>query len=357
MTDKRVYLYMNLVQVFAGLVIFLLFCTAFYLFSGQDAGMLWSIVITIMKASVLPVAIYVLNYSVLVPHLFFSGRRLLFYLINLIIVLLSVFLAVIFMDMPHEIDIEQLKQQINGFSLFRLLAGSLILKAMLYFCMAVLPIGVRYVTKWSEDREKLEEERRRNTEAELNWLKNQLNPHFLFNTLNNISSLIQIDADKAQESVGQLSELLRYALYESNAAKVRVKDEVEFMQNYIDLMTLRCSDKTKVLIRFDDFDEKVMISPLLFISLLENAFKHGTSGHLDTVVKVDMGMDGDDLVFSCENSLIRRNTTDYSGAGIGLENMNRRLELLYPGTHSYEHFIEEGFYVAVVRIKDICKDA
>ena len=151
---------MNLVQVFAGLVIFLLFCTAFYLFSGQDAGMLWSIVITIMKASVLPVTIYVLNYSVLVPRLFFSGRRLLFYLINLTIVLLSVFLAVIFMDMPNEIDMEQLKQQINGFSLFRLLAGSLILKAMLYFCMAVLPIGVRYVTKWSEDREKLEEERR-----------------------------------------------------------------------------------------------------------------------------------------------------------------------------------------------------
>ena len=353
MTDKRVYLYMNLVQVFAGLVIFLLFCTAFYLFSGQDAGMLWSIVIAIMKASVLPVAIYVLNYSVLVPRLFFSGRRLLFYLINLIIVLLSVFLAVIFMDMPHEIDIEQLKQQINDFSLFRLLAGSLILKAMLYFCMAVLPIGVRYVTKWSEDREKLEEERRRNTEAELNWLKNQLNPHFLFNTLNNISSLIQIDADKAQESVGQLSELLRYALYESNAAKVRVKDEVEFMRNYIDLMALRCSEKTKIQVRFDDFADNAMVSPLLFIPLVENAFKHGTSSHLDSLIRVDMGMDGDDVIFSCENSIVPKKTQDYSGSGVGLENLRRRLELLYPGRHSFESFTEGEIYVVVVRIKNV----
>ena len=174
--------------------------------------------------------------------------------------------------------------------------------------------------------------------------------------MNNISSLVQIDADKAQESIAQLSELLRYALYESNCSKVKASDEVAFMRNYIDLMSLRCSDKTRVEVRFDDFDDSVQISPLLFISLVENAFKHGASAHLDSFVKMEMGMDGDDVIFSCENSIVPKKTQDYSGSGVGLENLRRRLELLYPGRHSFESFTEGEIYVVVVRIKNVRSD-
>jgi LytS/YehU family sensor histidine kinase len=219
--------------------------------------------------------------------------------------------------------------------------------------MIALAVGMRYIIRWYEERKKLEEERRRNAEAELNWLKNQLNPHFLFNTLNNISSLVQIDADKAQGSIAQLSDLLRYALYETNNQKVKVVDEVTFMGNYIALMSLRCSEKTVVDVHFDEFDPSLRISPLLFISLVENAFKHGTSAHHDAFVKIDMGIDGPDLVFSCENSLIPKETKDYSGSGVGIENLRRRLELLYQGDYSYESFVEHGRYVAVVRIKNV----
>ena len=221
--------------------------------------------------------------------------------------------------------------------------------------MVAMPVGLKYVMRWNDEKHKMEEERRRNAEAELTWLKNQLNPHFLFNTLNNISSLTQIDADKAQESIGQFSELLRYALYESNVKKVKLTDETEFMKNYINLMSLRCNEMTLVETRFDSFDESLTISPLLFISLIENAFKHGISSHKDSFVKIDMGLDGNDLVFSCENSIHERASENRSGSGIGLENMLRRLDLLYPDAYTYRQYIEDRTYIAIVRIHKINK--
>ena len=356
MRDKSLNRYLNLIQIFIGLAIFLLFCLAFYLLGGQAAGSIWPIVKMTANATYIPLGLYLLNYIFLVPRLFFQGRKIWFFLSNLAIILTAIFVPLLIMDDSPE-AVEKVKEQLNGLSLIKLLAATIILRIMLYICMIGMAIGMRYVTRWYEARKKLEEERRRNAEAELNWLKNQLNPHFLFNTLNNISSLINIDADRAQDSISQLSELLRYALYESNSAKVKLKDEVEFMRNYIDLMSLRFNRNTRIDVRMDDFGDAAMISPLLFISLVENAFKHGTSAHMDSFIKIDMGMDGNDLVFSCENSMIRRNTADYSGSGVGLENMHRRLELLYPESHSFQHFVENDTYVSIVRIKDICRYA
>lgn len=357
MTEKKMNLYLNLIQVLIGLLVFLLFCFAFFMIGGQVTGSIWPIVKMTANAAVLPVAVYLLNYALLVPRMFFRDRKLRFFLSNIVLVLVAIFIPVLFMDFPKEVDIEQLEQQLNGIKLAKLLAGTVVLRIMLYVCMITLSVGMRYVTRWYEDRKKLEEERRRNTEAELVWLKNQLNPHFLFNTLNNISSLVTVDADKAQESICQLSDLLRYALYESNAAKVKVRDEVGFMRNYIDLMSIRCNAKTRIEVRFDEFEDSAQISPLLFISLVENAFKHGTSAHLDSFVKIDMGMDGRDLVFSCENSITERSAENYSGSGVGLENIRRRLELLYPSSHSYLQYTEDGIYIVIVRIKNVKANA
>lgn len=357
MTEKKMNLYLNLIQVLIGLLVFLLFCFAFFMIGGQVTGSIWPIVKMTANAAVLPVAVYLLNYALLVPRMFFRDRKLRFFLSNIVLVLVAIFIPVLFMDFPKEVDIEQLEQQLNGIKLAKLLAGTVVLRIMLYVCMITLSVGMRYVTRWYEDRKKLEEERRRNTEAELVWLKNQLNPHFLFNTLNNISSLVTVDADKAQESICQLSDLLRYALYESNAAKVKVMDEVVFMRNYIDLMSIRCNAKTRIEVRFDEFEDSAQISPLLFISLVENAFKHGTSAHLDSFVKIDIGMDGRDLVFSCENSIAERSAENYSGSGVGLENIRRRLELLYPSSHSYLQYTEDGIYIVIVRIKNVKANA
>ena len=353
MSHKKINIYVNAVQILFGLSVFLMFCVAFFLLAGKNVGSMGPIVAMTARSAVLPVIIYLLNYCLLVPRLFFRERKLCFFISDVIIVLLAALLPFVFMQKPQAEEIEQLNQQLKEFSLTGLFFGAAIIRIMLYSFMIALAVGMRYIIRWYDEREKLEEERRRNAEAELNWLKNQLNPHFLFNTLNNITSLVQIDADKAQDSIAQLSDLLRYALYESNNQQVKVADEVEFLGNYISLMSLRCSDKTVVEMRFDEFDSSLKISPLLFISLVENAFKHGTSARHNAFVKIDMGMDGADLVFSCENSLIPKETKDYSGSGVGIENLRRRLELLYQGDYSYESFVEHGRYVAVVRIKNV----
>lgn len=265
----------------------------------------------------------------------FSSRKKYFYLINSASILFLIAIPVIKSGFIPEVP-QEVRDAFPNAKFLWIAIGGVVLKIIFYAVMVAMPVGLKYVMRWNDEKHKMEEERRRNAEAELTWLKNQLNPHFLFNTLNNISSLTQIDADKAQESIGQFSELLRYALYESNVKKVKLTDETEFMKNYINLMSLRCNEMTLVETRFDSFDESLTISPLLFISLIENAFKHGISSHKDSFVKIDMGLDGNDLVFSCENSIHERASENRSGSGIGLENMLRRLDLLYPDAYTWQ---------------------
>ena len=316
-------------------------------------GALW--VFKIMVKLVFPTfVVYILNYCLLVPKLVYARKLILFIIANLFLLAANFFINFYHDGWINTIP-EQLPEEVSKSIITAGFTGFVALVLLFQVMVTMLAIGMRYIIKWNDEKHKMEEERRRNAEAELTWLKNQLNPHFLFNTLNNISSLTQIDADKAQESIGQFSELLRYALYESNVKKVKLTDETEFMKNYINLMSLRCNEMTLVETRFDSFDESLIISPLLFISLIENAFKHGISSHKDSFVKIDMGLDGNDLVFSCENSIHERTSENRSGSGIGLENMLRRLDLLYPDAYTYRQYIEDRTYIAIVRIHKINK--
>lgn len=191
-----------------------------------------------------------------------------------------------------------------------------------------------------------------NAEAELAWLKNQLNPHFLFNTLNNISSLVQIDQDTAQERIGQLSDLLRYTLYESNHELVPVEGEIEFMSNYIELMRLRCNELATVEVDLRIPPKPMRIVPLLFISLIENAFKHGVNSRKSSFVRIRFKAEGDDLVFTCENSDHPKPDVNRSGSGIGLENLRRRLDLAYPGRYRYDQALRENSYFVQITLRD-----
>jgi sensor histidine kinase YesM len=182
-------------------------------------------------------------------------------------------------------------------------------------------------------------------EAELAWLKNQINPHFLFNTLNNISSLAQIDGDETQEAIMQLSDLLRYAMYETNKPKVPLEGEVEFMRNYIELMKLRCNEMTKVKFETSIENREVLVAPLIFISLVENAFKHGANSNALATIDISLVQQDGTLVFTCDNTNNPKPTKDRSGSGIGLENTRRRFNLLYAGRYQWEQTItSENIY-------------
>ena len=184
------------------------------------------------------------------------------------------------------------------------------------------------------------------------WLKNQINPHFLFNTLNNISSLAQIDGEETQEAIMQLSDLLRYAMYETNRSKVRLDGEVEFMRNYIDLMKLRCNEMTTVNCQFLIINSQLEVAPLLFISLIENAFKHGMNSNAPATIDIHLEQQNETLIFNCDNTNNPKPTKDRSGSGIGLENTRRRLDLLYPCRYTWEQTITpENIYHVKISIR------
>ena len=301
---------------------------------------------------ILPLFIlYGLNYYFLVPKFLHGGKDKVkwFYICN--ILLLLAFNLYRFMSRGPMVVPEEVVSQIGKRNVWAFFLGSIIAQVFFQVLMILLAVGLRHVMRQNDREMKFEEERRKTAEAELTWLKHQLNPHFLFNTLNNISSLTQIDPDKAQESIGQLSDLLRYALYDSEAEKVQLSSEIEFMDNYIDLMALRCNEMTKVEKDLEAPSRPVEVAPLLFISLVENAFKHGVNARHPSFVKVAMRMDGDDLVFTCDNSLFEKQGTDRIGSGIGLENMKRRLELLYPGRYTYEQNATDDTYHVKVTLK------
>ena len=157
------------------------------------------------------------------------------------------------------------------------------------------------------------------------WLKNQLNPHFLFNTLNNISSLTQIDADEAQNSIGELSDLLRYALYENATKRGPLSGEIDFMKNYISLMALRCDKNVKITTHFDTSNTALTIAPMLFLSPIENAFKHGVSNGKPSFIDISLTEDKGLVLFSCQNSNYPKGNCDRSGSGIGTENYAQTL--------------------------------
>ena len=216
--------------------------------------------------------------------------------------------------------------------------------------IAAIAIGIRHFIRVRQIKQQLQDEKAKNTEAELAWLKSQINPHFLFNTLNNISSLTQINPDAAQDAIAQLSDLLRYAMYETNKKTVPIQGEVEFMRNYIALMELRCNEKTEVTTTFD-VGQNMEIAPLLFISLIENAFKHGVSSNRPSKIDINLLQNDDELVFSCDNTNYPKDDADRSGSGIGLENTRRRLDLMYANRYKWEQTLEGEMYHIKIILK------
>ena len=264
--------------------------------------------------------VYLLNFYLCVPLLWFRHCYWLFGLSNAVLILACNF-HLYFKNLGSLPDIYR-----AGYSSF-------LIVALVVNLMAIgIAISIRYVMRRSEKKQK-------EVEAELAWLKNQINPHFLFNTLNNISSLTQIDADEAQDAVMQLSDLLRYAMYETNKPKVPLDGEVEFLRNYIELMKLRCNEMTTVGTEIEVADRNMEVAPLLFISLVENAFKHGMNSNAPATINISLKQKDGMLVFSSDNTNDPKPTKDRSGSGIGLENTRRRLDLLYQGRYQWEQTI------------------
>lgn len=186
-------------------------------------------------------------------------------------------------------------------------------------------------------------------QADLTQLRYQLQPHFFFNALNNIYSLIEFDPQKAQQSVHSLSKLMRHFMQNSDQKQISLAEEVDFLQQYISLMQLRLTNKTTVQVDFPKQVPQLTIAPLLFISLVENAFKHGVSATNTTILSFSLRVEGDTIIFRSENTKIPTQESLYS-SGIGIDNLKKRLTLLYPERHQYTIEEKEGKYIAQLTI-------
>ncbi len=187
--------------------------------------------------------------------------------------------------------------------------------------------------------------------AELKLLKSQINPHFLFNTLNNLYVLTLNNSDQAPGMISKLSELMSYMLYDSNQSEVPLDMEIQYIKNYIDLEKIRYGNRLEVLLRIYKDPKGIMIAPLLILPLVENSFKHGARHQLEAGwIHIDIDLQENILIIKVENSKPEYETMPAQQSGIGLSNAKKRLDHLYPNRHSLSLYDETDTYLAVLRL-------
>ncbi|HEX8060476.1 MAG TPA: histidine kinase [Cyclobacteriaceae bacterium] len=213
----------------------------------------------------------------------------------------------------------------------------------------VIFVGMlRFAKDWFELEAKKKELENEKLTAELNFLKEQINPHFLFNTLNNLYYLAYTKSDNTTEVIAKLSQMMRYMIYESNSPLVDLNKEIEYMQNYVSLERLRLNNQIPIEFIVEGTPAGTKVAPLILITFLENAFKHGVSGdNKNAWVKLSIALSGKNCIYTVENSKINGVHSDHAGkSGIGLQNVKRRLELTYPEKYDLEvKDLSDRYYV------------
>jgi len=208
-----------------------------------------------------------------------------------------------------------------------------ILFTLIYSLIAILMVGfniaIRLIFQSFRDEERMKELEREKLRTELQYLKYQMNPHFFMNTLNNIHALVDIDTEKARSSIIELSKLMRYVLYESNNTMISLAKELQFQDNYVTLMKLRFINKVHIEIDVPESIPDVQVPPLLFITFIENAFKHGISYQKDSFIKLKLQIDeaNNKIIYYSSNSNWKK--VEDKHHGIGLDNVKQRLNLIY----------------------------
>ena len=189
-------------------------------------------------------------------------------------------------------------------------------------------------------------------DTEIKFLKSQVNPHFLFNTLNNLFSMAQKKGnDDLADGISKLSGMMRYMIYESNEENVPLKKEIEYLDNCILLNKLRyADDEVKVVFNYPKQTEGIFIAPMLFIPFVENAFKHGVAIGQSSEIDISIAVANEQLIFRCENTIYSIKKMDDEKSGIGLENVKRRLDLVYRGMYGLFIKTDDNRYIVNLRI-------
>ena len=209
-----------------------------------------------------------------------------------------------------------------------------IVAVIVLILMLGMNLGVKLYFKQRNDQHLMAELERKNLQQQLEYLRYQINPHFFMNTLNNIHALVDIDPEKAKQTILELSKMMRFVLYEGNKKSVPLDREIAFLQNYITLMKLRYTDKVRITFSTPEQQPNKEVPPLLFITFVENAFKHGVSYRQESFIDIKLATEADKLAFTCRNSRIPASEDKHGG--VGLANVRQRLDLIYGKDYTLE---------------------
>lgn len=207
------------------------------------------------------------------------------------------------------------------------------------------------VYDWFRRVRKQKELEKQNLQSELKLLKSQLNPHFLFNTLNNIDSLIHSNPDKASKSLVEMSEMMRYMIYETNSPTVNLSQELTHIENYLALQQLQYDNTELVTYKVEGSPEQIQIAPMLFIPFVENAFKHCTDKQCQAAIRFSFHITPTEIQFESANLISSSHPINKdSSSGIGLHVVKRRLDFLYPSKYELEIKEENGYFCVFLKI-------
>ena len=333
---------------------------------GTDAFS-WGDVFTVWRQFVIFLAIFLIHNFLLAPLLVYEGRKTLYG--GIFVVLLTAFTIYQCTNRPDHhrgpnpmmMQDHQPQQGPHAQPVFNernrpplpppIVGEHDVVAVVVLILMLGMNLGVKLFFKTRGDQKRLKELENQNLEQQLEYLKYQINPHFFMNTLNNIHALVDIDPTKAQETILELSKMMRFVLYEGDKKGVPLTREFEFVRTYINLMRLRYTDKVTISIELPDETPDKTIPPLMLISFIENAFKHGISYQKESFIDIKVAMEGQGgqrLHFECRNS--KADKPNQEKGGVGLANVKQRLHLLYDDNFTLNIQDEDDIYTVDLTI-------
>ncbi len=300
--------------------------SAWYFFRYEDySSKRLAFNITLLKVMDLAFMVYVTNY-LLIPKLLYRKKYVLFGVVFLLFIIGSSWLK-----MYVEGQLVHHPELFNVFKNFKRLFYD---NTIPHLLLVSTGAGFKLILDYAKAQKRMGEMAKENAEAELNFLKSQINPHFVFNSLNAVYFLINKENAEARDALHKFSGMLRYQLYECNGHKTSIEKELDYIKNYIDLQRLRTGERCDIHFNCSPSVHSFSIEPLLLIPFVENAFKH-LSFFSDKKNEVNISIEKKDssFLFDIANTADNINPEKLSHEGIGLKNVKRRLELLYPGKH------------------------
>lgn len=293
----------------------------------------------ILLSSLTLIMIFYFNYFVLIPKFLFPERYVEYALLGILCIVFMFAFPLIVLSPVKSSGETVFYDPILRRSIPLVIANNL----LMFFVVFFASIGLRLNNRWKEtEKEKLS--------AQLSYLKTQINPHFLFNTLNSIYSVTIGKAPKGAEMVNQLSEMMRYTLKETQMDFVPLEKEIDYIGNYIDMQKLRFDDSVKFEYEVHGQRDDLEIAPLLLIPFIENVFKHGVNSEDNSDIKIKIEIAPTSLNLYVFNNKVEVHTTQSEKSGLGIENARTRLRLVYPDKHDLKIIETENTFEVILKI-------